>query len=236
MIPTDNKVPKHVGIILDGNRRFAKKLMLKPHKGHEWGTKKVEALIDWLGEFGIKELTLYCFSIQNFNRPKAEFNYLMELFRANFTKMLDDKRIEENKIRVNVIGRLTLFPDDIYEKMKSIMDKTKNYDSYILNLAMAYGGREEVIDAVKKIAEMVKSGKIAIDGINDDVFSKYMYLDHDPDLVIRTGGEKRTSNFLVWQSNYSEWIFLDKMWPEFEKEDFVACLNEYASRHRRYGK
>jgi tritrans,polycis-undecaprenyl-diphosphate synthase [geranylgeranyl-diphosphate specific] len=235
---TDDKVhvPKHIGIILDGNRRFSKKLMMKPWKGHEWGAKKVEKLMDWCHEFDIKELTLYCFSIQNFNRPKLEFNYLMNLFRKEFDRFKDDKRVHENKIRINVIGRLYLFPKDIQEKIKEIMDMTKDYNNYTINLAFGYGGREEVIDAVVKVAKQVKEGKLDIEQINENTFSKNLYFDSEPDMIIRTGGDKRTSNFLIWQSTYSEWVFLEKTWPEFEKEDLELAINDFSNRERRFGK
>jgi tritrans,polycis-undecaprenyl-diphosphate synthase [geranylgeranyl-diphosphate specific] len=236
MEPTNNKVPKHIGIILDGNRRFARRLMLKPFKGHEWGLEKAETLLEWCKEFDIKELTLYTFSIQNFDRPKQEFDYLMDLFKVNFKKIMEDNRLAENKIRVNFIGRLWMFPKDIQDAMQNLMEKTKKDSEHIVNIAMAYGGREEVLDAVKRIAEKVKAGNLNVNDINEDVFKDNLYLKDDPDLIIRTGGEKRTSNFLVWQSNYSEWIFLDKMWPEFEKEDFAACIQEYSNRQRRFGR
>ncbi len=229
-------MPRHIGIILDGNRRLAKRLMVKPWKGHDWGAKKVEKLLEWCKEFDIKELTLYAFSIENFNRPKKEFNYLMNLFRKEFDRLKDDKRIHENKIRINVVGRIWMFPKDVQESMKRIMEKTKDYNDYIINFAMAYGGRTEVIDATKKVAEMVKDGKINVEDINEEVFSKNLYFNDDPDLIIRTGGEKRTSNFLIFQGAYAEWLFLDKMWPEFEKEDLKEAIVEYGKRKRRFGK
>ncbi|MBU0756443.1 MAG: di-trans,poly-cis-decaprenylcistransferase [Nanoarchaeota archaeon] len=236
MKPTNNQVPRHIGIILDGNRRFAERLMAKPWKGHEWGTQKVEKLVEWCHDFDIRELTLYSFSIQNFNRPKEEFEYLMKLFAESFMKANDDERIHKYKIRINVIGRLWLFPKEIQDMMKAIMERTKDYTDHIINFAIGYGGREEVIDAVKKIAQEVKDGKLDIDAINEESFSRNLYIDSDPDLIIRTGGENRTSNFLIWQSNYSEWIFLDKLWPEFDREDFAMCIAEYSSRKRRFGK
>ncbi len=229
-------VPKHIGIIMDGNRRFSKKLMIKPWKGHEWGAKKLENVLQWCHDYGIKELTLYTFSIQNFNRPKKEFDFLMKIFLDNFDKLKKDKRIYENKIRINVVGRLWMFPENVREKINEIMELTKNHDKYIINFAMAYGGREEVIDATIRIAEMVKKGVLDIKKINEEVFKKNLYLASEPDLIIRTGGEKRTSNFLAFQSAYSEYIFIEKMWPEFEKEDLLICLKEYSSRKRRFGK
>ncbi|MAG07982.1 di-trans,poly-cis-decaprenylcistransferase [Candidatus Woesearchaeota archaeon] len=230
------KVPRHIAIIMDGNRRFSRKLMLKPWKGHEWGAKKIEDVLNWCKEYNITELTLYAFSVENFNRPKKEFDFLMKLFKDNFDKLKDDKRIYENEIRINILGRIWMFPKDVQEKMQQIMEKTKNHKKYTVNFAMAYGGRSEVVDAAKKIAEKVKEGKLDINQINEDTFSKNLYFDHEPDLIIRTGGEKRTSNFLAWQGAYSEYFFIEKVWPEFEKEDFVMAINEYSKRQRRFGK
>ncbi len=233
-----NKVPKHIGIILDGNRRFAKKLMIKPWKGHEWGRDKIKKLLDWCKEIGISELTLYAFSVQNFNRPKNEFDYLMNLFREAFTDLMTK---EENKkkleqIQVRFIGRLWMFPSEVQESMNKLMKHTKNNAPYKINFAMAYGGREEVVDAVKQIAEAVKQGKLDVDAINEKSFSENLYLQSEPELIIRTGGDKRTSNFLIWQSHYSEWFFLEKTWPEFEKEDLISVINEFSTRERRFGK
>lgn len=236
MNPTPNSVPKHIGIILDGNRRFSKKLMMKPWKGHEWGAKKVEKLFDWCKELGIKELTLYSFSIQNFNRPKEEFAFLMKIFEDEFGRLLEDKRIIDDKLKINFIGRINMFPQKVQELMRKLMEKTKDQTGFRINFAMAYGGRSEVIDAVIKIAQQIKNGKLDIESINEESFNKYLYMDSEPDLIIRTGGEKRTSNFLIWQSYYSEWIFLDKMWPEFEKEDLVTAINDFTQRERRFGK
>ncbi len=231
------KVPKHIAIILDGNRRFAKRLMIKPWMGHEWGFKKVEKLFEWLSELKfIKELTLYAFSMQNFNRPKEEFDYLMKVFKDMCDRFSNDPKIMENSIRINFIGRTYLFPADLQEKMKNISEKTKNNDKYIINIALAYGGREEVIDAVKKVGEQIKKGKLDVDKINEEVFSKNLYMESEPDIIIRTGGDKRTSNFLIWQSSYSEWFFLEKTWPEFEKEDLLKVIEEYKQRERRFGK
>ncbi|MFP4403082.1 MAG: polyprenyl diphosphate synthase [Nanoarchaeota archaeon] len=229
---TNEKNPKHIGIIMDGNRRFSKKLMLQPWKGHEWGAKKLTKVLDWCKEYDIKQLTLYTFSIQNFNRPKEEFDYLMKIFIENFDKLKNDKKIHENKIKINVIGRIEMFPDEVQKRLLKIMDLTKNYNDYIINFAMAYGGQEEIVDAVKKILNK----KLKPEEIDNKTFSENLYLNNSPELIIRTGGEKRTSNFLSFQSAYSEWFFVDKMWPEFEKEDFVNIINQYSNRNRRFGK
>jgi len=236
MQPTTSNVPRHLAIILDGNRRFAKRLMLKPWKGHEWGREKIENVLEWCREYGIHELTLYVLSLENFNRPKEEFDYLMDVFRKEFDELLKDKRVMERNIRINAIGRISMLPEDLQKKVKEIMEKTKNNDGYIVNFAIAYGGRAEVVDAVRKVAEEIKQGKIDIDKINEETFANHLYMKSEPDLIIRTGGEKRLSNFLSWQSSYSELIFLDILWPEFEKEHFVQCLEEYQIRQRRFGK
>jgi len=229
------KVPKHIGIILDGNRRLAKKLMMKPWKGHEWGAKKVEKLLKWAISMGVEELTLYSLSIENFNRPKLEFEYLINLFKKEFKRISTDSRINEQGIKINFIGRTWMFDNELQEILSKLSDKTKNNSKLIVNFAMAYGGRQEVIDATKKIAEQVKSGELDISKINEETFSNNLWSSSEPDLIIRTGGETRTSNFLNFQAAYSEWIFLEKSWPEFEKEDFISAINEYTSREIRKG-
>ncbi len=236
MKTSDSRVPHHIGIIMDGNRRFSKRLMLKPWKGHEWGAKKVIKVMEWCRELGIRELTLYSFSIQNFNRPKEEFDYLMSIFKKNFEKLRHDTRLEKFGIRINVIGRLWMFPKEIQEKMEQVMERTRHNKNYIVNFAMAYGGREEVIDATRRIAEQVKNGKLDIEKINEETFSRNLYFSDEPDLIIRTGGERRTSNFLAFQSAYSEWLFIDKMWPEFSKHDFKRAIKDFVARDRRFGR
>jgi tritrans,polycis-undecaprenyl-diphosphate synthase [geranylgeranyl-diphosphate specific] len=233
------KVPRHIGIILDGNRRFAKKLMLKPWMGHEWGAKKFKEFLEWCHQTGIQEITAYAFSMQNFGRPKEEFDYLMKLFIKEFKELATKENIEELKqkgIRTNFIGRTSLFPEPVQNAMKHLMEQTKNNKPYQVNFAMAYGGREEVIDAVKKLGEDIKKGAVDIEKLNEEVFGSYLYLNSDPDLIIRTGGEKRTSNFLPWQGTYSELFFIEKTWPEMEKQDFLAIIKEFNDRDRRFGK
>jgi tritrans,polycis-undecaprenyl-diphosphate synthase [geranylgeranyl-diphosphate specific] len=232
----DKKFPKHIGIILDGNRRFAKKLMQQPWKGHEWGAQKVENIFKWCREVGVRELTLYAFSMQNFNRPKEEFDYLMKIFKEMFEKAKTNKDIHDNKIRINFIGRINLFPKEVHQKMLELMEATKQYNDYTVNFAMAYGGREEIVDAIKKIGRAIEAGEVTDAQINEELVDKYVYMPDQPDFIIRTGGDHRTSNFLVWQSSYSEWFFLEKTWPEFEKEDLLQCIAEFQGRERRFGK
>tara|TARA_Y100000310_G_C20565372_1_gene755203 strand:- start:180 stop:902 length:723 start_codon:yes stop_codon:yes gene_type:complete len=222
----------HVGIIMDGNRRFSKKLMKKPWMGHKWGARKLEEVMEWLQEMGIKEATFYCLSLENFNRPKLEFNYLMKLFDEELETSFNDERIVKNQIRMKFIGRTDLLPQSIQEKIKRIENKTKDHKKFFANFAMAYSGRAEIIDAIKKIA---KKG-LTPDQINEESFQKELYIDSQPDLVIRTSGEKRTSGFMLWQSSYAELYFSSKLWPEFEKEDLKKAIDEYKDRDRRFGK
>lgn len=210
--------------------------MKEPWKGHEWGAKKVAKLFEWCKDVGVKELTLYAFSMQNFNRPKNEFDYLMKVFKEFFDDAKNNQALHANRIRVRFIGRIALFPKDVHEKMVELMEATKAYDSYFVNFAMAYGGREEIVDAVKKIGRQFEKGEITADDVDEELVGKNLYINHEPDLIIRTGGDHRTSNFLVWQSHYSEWFFLEKTWPEFEKEDLITCINEFQQRERRFGK
>ncbi len=219
----------HIGIILDGNRRFAKKLMAKPWAGHEEGAKRVEELLDWCKKLNIKQVTLYCFSLENFKRTKEEVDFLMNLFKREFERLEKDKRIDDNKVRIRFIGQKERLGKELQKLMKRIEEKTKDYDNYVLNFAVAYSGRQEILSAVKKLIEERKE-------INEENFQKNLWLKDNPDLIIRTGGEIRTSNFLPWQSVYSEWIFLDKMWPEMTKQDLVEAIAEFNNRQRRFGK
>jgi len=229
------KTPRHIAVILDGNRRYAKKKGLEPWKGHEAGAEKVRDLLKWCQEFGVKELTLYTFSTENFNRSKIEVEFLMNLLKREFNRLKDGKEIHENKVRINVIGNYGLFSKDVQQIFKEIMEKTKDYDNYILNFALGYGSREEITQAVKKIADKAVKGEIGIEDIDENLISRNLYLKNEPDLLIRHGGEKRISNFLLWQLSYAEFIFLDKLLPEMTKEDFRQCIEEFGRRQRRFG-
>ena len=224
--------PKHIAIILDGNRRFAKKLMLEPWKGHEYGKEKVEQILDYAKDLGVNEITFYALSVENIkNRPKNELEYLYKIFREMF-RDIDKEKINKNKIKMRFIGNLSLLPQDLKEQCEKIEQETKDNDNFIVNYAVAYGGRQEIIEAVKKILK----NKIKEEDVNEETIENALYMKDQPDLVIRTGGEKRTSNFLPWQSAYSELIFLDKFWPEFEKQDLINCIEEFKSRKRNFGK
>ena len=221
----------HLAIILDGNRRYAKKMLKEPWKGHDSGAEKVEQLFDWCKELGISELTLYVFSMQNFKRDAKEVEYLMDLFCRFFESPRIQDKINSNNIKINFIGRIHLLPKKVQEIIQKTQEETKAHTQFTANLAMAYGGREELIDGINKI---LQEGKLK--EVDERAFSKYLVLQSEPDIIIRTGGERRTSNFLIWQSWYSEWFFLDKLWPEFEREDLVKVVEEFNHRERRYGR
>ncbi len=227
-----DKIPKHIGIIIDGNRRYAKKLLLKPWQGHNIGLKKLRDFIDWCFELGIKEVTVYALSIQNLSRTKQEVYFLLKLIKSEVKRLLrKNKELKQKGIKIKFIGKFSLLPKDIVSLQKKVMDKTKNNIDKKINFAIAYGGREEIIDAVNKIIKDKKLKKV-----DEEIFSKYLWLNSNPDLIIRTGAETRTSNFLPWQSTYSEYIFLKKLWSQIEKRDLIDCIKEYQARERRFGK
>lgn len=233
------KMPDHVGIIMDGNRRFAQRLMLQPWKGHEWGAKKVEDVLEWTHELGIKTTSLYCLSYENFtSRPKNELDMLIKLFEREFSKKSTLEKFQRDNVRAKIIGKTELLPKKLQSILYRLEEETKNNTEYVVNFAIAYGGREEILDAARKIAIEAKKGKIDPKKLNEEVFGSFLLTKKstDPDLIIRTGGEKRISGFLLWQSAYSELFFTDKMWPDFGKDDLVDALEDYHSRKRRFGK
>jgi tritrans,polycis-undecaprenyl-diphosphate synthase [geranylgeranyl-diphosphate specific] len=233
-----NYIPKHVAIIMDGNRRFAEELGLTLEKGHEYGKDKIKELLDWCFELNIKNLTLYAFSIENFDRGKNEVTSLMNLCKEELKKAIKDSKIHKNQININVIGNLDSLPEKIKNSALFIMKKTKKYDKYHLNIALAYGGREEIIHAIKNIAMDVKKNNLKINEITKLKVSSYLYTSGipDPDLILRTSGEERISNFLLWQLAYSELYFSDVYWPAFRKKDFLKAIRTFQQRKRRFGK
>mgnify|MGYP001409231423 CR=1 FL=1 len=233
--------PKHIGIILDGNRRFAKQLMKKPWEGHRYGLKKGREVLEWAIEKKIKYITAYTLSLENLeSRPKAELDYILKQLRNEMKEILGNKNhpVHKHQIKVNFIGRLSLLPDDLQDLMKTVEESSKDYSKHFLNLAVAYGGQQEIVDATKKIVEKCMKGVIKPEELNEELLKHNLYTNGTPypDLIIRSGGEKRLSNFLPFQSAYSELIFTDKNWPELEKEDFSSFLEEFLARKRRFGK
>jgi tritrans,polycis-undecaprenyl-diphosphate synthase [geranylgeranyl-diphosphate specific] len=222
---------------MDGNRRFAQEQGIHTVEGHKLGGEKLGDVLEWCKETGIKILTVYAFSTENFHRSKNETNELMDLFAKNFHKLLSEKRVHKNKIRVRVFGQLSLLPPHVQKAAQEAMESTQKYDSYFFNLAIGYGGREEIIHAIKKIAGDVKKGELDIDSITTNIMPSYLYTSDlpDPDFVLRTSGEERLSNFLLWQLAYSELYFSDVYWPAFKKTDFLKAIRTYQKRQRRYG-
>jgi len=231
--------PEHIAIILDGNRRWASEKALDPWFGHEKGAEKVEQLLDWCLKLGVKSITLYAFSTENFRRSKNEVEEIMQIAQKQFQKILTDERIHKNRVHVKVIGRLSLLPKDLQQLIMNVENATRDYDEHFLNLALAYGGRAEIVDAAKKIADKVHEGELGPEEIDEQVFEKYLYTSHmskqDPDLIIRTSGEERLSGFLLWQSAYSELCFLDVYWPSFRFIDLLRAVRTFQRRKRRFG-
>jgi tritrans,polycis-undecaprenyl-diphosphate synthase [geranylgeranyl-diphosphate specific] len=230
---------EHIAIILDGNRRWASENEINPWLGHKRGAETVEQLLDWCEKLGVKFVTLYTFSTENFRRSPGEIEEIMRIAGEKFRKLLTDERIHRNKVHVKVIGRVNLLPESLQELISNVEKATANYDNQFLNFAFAYGGRAEIVDATKTIAEKVKNGELNLDDVDENTFEKYLYTSHmpkqDPDLIVRTSGEARLSGFLLWQSAYSELCFLDVYWPDFRLIDLLRAIRTFQKRKRRYG-
>jgi tritrans,polycis-undecaprenyl-diphosphate synthase [geranylgeranyl-diphosphate specific] len=231
-------VPLHLGIITDGNRRYAREIGLSPNEGHVKGKDKLEEVLDWAMEIGVKIVTVYGFSSENFSREPDEVKFLFNLINDSLRDLLKDNRIYKNQIKVRIIGDFKGLPQYLIDTIRDVEKTTAGFDKFKFNLAIGYGGRQEIINAVKNIASDVVAGNINIGEINEKLFRNYLYDNTltDPDLILRTSGEERISNFLLWQSAYSELYFSDVNWPDFKKLDFLRAIYSYQSRKRRYGK
>jgi tritrans,polycis-undecaprenyl-diphosphate synthase [geranylgeranyl-diphosphate specific] len=230
---------EHIAIILDGNRRWASENELNPWLGHTKGAETVEQLLDWCEKLGVKFVTLYTFSTENFRRSPKEIEAIMKIAEEKFRKLLTDARIHRNKVHVKVIGRVNLLPESLQQLIADVEKATENYDKQFLNFAFAYGGRAEIVDAAKTIAEKVKDGELKLEDVDESTFEKYLYTAHmskqEPDLIVRTSGEERLSGFLLWQSAYSELAFLDVYWPDFRLIDLLRAIRTFQTRKRRHG-
>ncbi len=222
---------------MDGNRRFARELGIDPIEGHLKGKDKLEEVTDWCLEVGVKILTVFAFSTENLKRKTEEIDRLMTMFAENFRRAGDDERAHKHGIRVKAIGQKNLLPKEVQDAITYAEEKTKDYNNYFFNIAVAYGSREEILQAIRNIADDVKNGKLDSKNIDEKVFSSYLYTADlpDPDLVLRTSGEERISNFLLWQLAYSELYFADIYWPGFRKVDFLRAIRSYQKRKRRFG-
>jgi len=232
--------PKHIGLILDGNRRWAREKSLPTKLGHYFGAENAKNLLDWCYKLGIESVTVFAFSTENFNRPKEEVDELFAIMEEKLRELLQDERIHKYRVRVKGIGKMDLLPQSIRSLLSDIERNTADYDQHFLNIALAYGGRSEIVDAVKKICEEVKAGRLDPSTISAETIERHLYTSHlphpDPDLIIRTSGEERLSGFLLWQSAYSELVFLDIFWPEFRKIDLMRAIRIYQQRDRRFGR
>jgi tritrans,polycis-undecaprenyl-diphosphate synthase [geranylgeranyl-diphosphate specific] len=232
-------IPEHLGVILDGNRRWAIARSGMEYDGHRYGAKTSERFLEWCLDLNIKTITLYVFSLENFNRPKREVDTIFSIIEEEGRRLLKDQRLHQNQTRVKALGRVDLLPKSLQEVLREIEDATERYDKHYLNIALAYGGRTEIIDAARKIAGDVGKGAVRPEEIDEEFFMKYLYTAHlpnpYPDLVIRTSGEERLSGFLLWQSAYSEFCFLDVYWPEFRRIDLLRAVRTYQKRKRRFG-
>lgn len=226
----DRVIPTHIAIIMDGNRRWARKRMLPTNLGHSQGAKTLEKTAIACQKRGIKYLTVFAFSTENWKRSEEEVNYLMKLLAENISDF--DRRFENDDVRIRLVGDINGLPRDLQEGILKIEERTKNKTGLTVNVAINYGGRAEIVNAIKKIKED------KIDDINEELVNKYMYTydSPDPDLIIRTAGEKRVSGFLIWQSAYSEFYFTDVLWPDFDENELDKAIDEFNSRKRNFGK
>ena len=234
-INKDN-LPKHLAIIMDGNGRWAKQKGLLRAFGHENGTKSVRLTVETCAKLGIKNLTLYAFSTENWNRPKLEVDTLMKLLISSLKNEL--QTLLDNNIRLNSIGNLEMLPKSAQKELLDVIKKTENNSRMVLTLALSYGSREEIISAIKKISDKVKNNIISLDSIDESIINQHLYTQNlpDVDLLIRTSGEHRISNFLLWQIAYAELYFTDVLWPDFKEDDLYEAIISYQKRERRFGK
>ncbi len=233
-------IPEHIGVVLDGNRRWARQRGLPAWLGHEAGVRKVEEFLQWCWQLGVRVVTLYAFSTENFGRSRTEVETIMRLAEQELAQLSKNPLLRKHRVRVRVIGRLKLLPEGLQNLARQIEEGTRLFDDYYLNIALAYGGRAEIADAVRKIALAVRSGELDPSSIDESIIERFLYTadlpKSDPDLIIRTSGEERLSNFLLWQAAYSELLFLDVYWPDFRKIDLWRAIRTYQSRIRRFGR
>lgn len=235
MEENSKNLPNHIAIIMDGNRRWAREKGMKATEGHKVGAETLEKIVSYCNKIGIKFLTVYAFSTENWKRGKEEIGVLMSLLRVYLEKLA--KRANTENVKIKVIGDIEAFEEDIKKSMIRIMERTKENTGLTLNIALNYGGRLELQYAIKKIAEKIKNGILELDNISEEIISSELYTSNqpDPDLLIRTSGEQRISNFLLWQLAYTEMYFINKNWPDFTDIDLDDAINEYNKRNRRFG-
>lgn len=241
---SEGPVPKHIAIIPDGNRRWARNQGFDVNVGHEVGYERLEEVLNWLWDLGVKAVTVYAMSYENcIRRPEEEKTHLFSLMERGVEKFINERILEKYKVRVRFLGRLDIVPENLRSEIRKIEELSSQYSERILNVALCYGGRQEIVDAVKILARDLKEGKVSIDEISEELFMRYLPATSDlpalnlsePDLVIRTSGELRISNFLLWHIAYSELYFCDVFWPEFRRIDLLRAIRAYQKRQRRFG-
>lgn len=234
-------MPEHIGLILDGNRRFARGIGLDVRRGHQYGVRKLKMFLEWCLEYDVRHVTLFVFSTENFSRAPEEVRYLLDLFVHESATLLDDLRLDTEQVRVKVIGQRHRLPPHVIEASEALELSTAGHKGMLLNIALAYGGREEITDAVKGVLEEAVAAGRSLETVAAELsaeqLSAHLYTAGmpDPDFIIRTSGEQRLSGFLLWQSAYSEFYFCDALWPEFRRIDFLRAVRDYQRRERRYG-
>jgi undecaprenyl diphosphate synthase len=230
-----SKLPKHIAIIMDGNGRWAQKKCLPRVMGHKAGMEAIKVTVKCCSNIGIKILTVYAFSTENWRRPQDEVSYLMNLLVEYMRKEIDE--LNANKVKIKVLGNLDMLPSQTRKEIIEAVKRTENNQGMQFNIALNYGGRAEILNACKSIIQGIEDGSISKADIDEDMFSGYLYTgnDPDPDLIIRTSGEQRISNFLLWQGAYSELVFVDQLWPDFDEKVLYSAITEYQSRNRRFG-
>lgn len=230
------RLPKHIGIIMDGNGRWAKKRGLPRTFGHREGAKVFRKIVEYCGDIGLEYLTVYAFSTENWSRPKDEVDSIMKLLE----QYIDDAfqhQDENQKFRTKFIGDISALSPVLQEKIRRIEEVVSNKNGLMVNIALNYGGRDEIVRAVKQVAQQVQTGALPLEKVDQEAFSQYLYTagQPDPDLIIRPSGEERLSNFLIWQAAYSEFVFMDILWPDFTPRDLERAIVEYQQRDRRFG-
>ncbi len=234
----EGEIPGHIAVIMDGNRRFARKFGVKEYYGHFRGARTTENLLEWCYELGVKKLTIYAFSTENFHRTEEEKNYVLNLIGLKFDELARDERTHRRRLKVKILGSTELLPSHLLEAARRLEDVTAGYDGMFLNVALAYGGRQEIVDAARAIAAKVKNGVLEPEDVDEEVISQHLYdggkSSLNVDLIIRTGGDERLSNFLPWQTNGNECAayFCAPFWPELRKIDFLRAIRVY--QHREY--
>ena len=233
------EMPRHIAIIMDGNRRYAEEVLgAEPKEGHRLGREKLDEVIHWCLDLDIHIMTVYAFSTENFNRGEDEVTYLMELLEQSLYDFADDEEVHANRVAIRVIGDMSMLPDSVVAAAEYAKERTSGYTDNCLNMAIAYSGRQDITNAVRAIAADAVAGRISVDDIDESMMSSYISTtgQPDPDLVLRTSGEVRISNFLLWQMAYSELYFTDVYWPGFRHIDFLRAIRTFQQRKRRFGK